>query len=240
MRAQLTWAVPSIWAAVVLGVGFVRRPHMVRRPPGPDAPPRGTADRDVRMRLGAGGVALLVAIAVHPFLGIAAVVAGLMAPVLARRRAHVRHRAAVTRELPEVIDLLRLALAGGGSPRQATSALVGTQLGPVTRALDAVDQRLTQGWRYSDALEDVVAATTDDVRPLVRALTGAEHYGTELLPTLERLAGEARDKRRRLSQTAARRVPVRLLMPLVLCILPAFVLLTLVPTLASTFDSFGG
>ena len=48
---------------------------------------------------------------------------------------------------------------------------------------------------------------------------------------------EARAERRRQAEIAARRVPVRLLGPLVVCVLPAFVLVALVPTLVGTLDS---
>ena len=44
-----------------------------------------------------------------------------------------------------------------------------------------------------------------------------------------RLAAEARLERRRAAEATARRVPVKLLFPLVLCTLPAFALLTVVP-----------
>jgi tight adherence protein C len=48
---------------------------------------------------------------------------------------------------------------------------------------------------------------------------------------------EARLIRRRASEVAARRLPVQLLFPLVLCTLPAFGLLTVVPLLVSAFDT---
>ena len=49
----------------------------------------------------------------------------------------------------------------------------------------------------------------------------------------ERLAEDARRTELRRAETRARRVPVLLLFPLVLCILPAFALLTVAPLLAS-------
>jgi tight adherence protein C len=51
------------------------------------------------------------------------------------------------------------------------------------------------------------------------------------------LAAEVRAERRRRAEAAARRVPVKLLFPLVLCVLPAFGLLTVVPLLAGAATS---
>ncbi|MDP9387533.1 MAG: hypothetical protein M3Q48_06280, partial [Actinomycetota bacterium] len=52
------------------------------------------------------------------------------------------------------------------------------------------------------------------------------------VPALERLAAEVRRQRLRQAEEAARRVPVLLLFPLVLCVLPAFALLTVAPLIA--------
>ena len=56
-------------------------------------------------------------------------------------------------------------------------------------------------------------------------------------PALERVAFDARADRRRGAEEAARRVPVKLLFPLVACILPAFAALTVLPLLAGTLGS---
>ena len=62
-------------------------------------------------------------------------------------------------------------------------------------------------------------------QPLVDSLSAADRYGLPLAPVLERLSFEARQQRRRDTEAAARELPVRLAMPLVLCTLPSFVLL---------------
>jgi tight adherence protein C len=104
-------------------------------------------------------------------------------------------------------------------------------------ALQAAAERVDRGQRVSDALEAIPDVLGPAARPVVRALTGAERYGTPLLPTLERLALDARLDRRRRAEEAARRVPVKLLFPLVLCVLPAFGLLTVAPLLAGAVDA---
>ena len=69
------------------------------------------------------------------------------------------------------------------------------------------------------------------------ALAACERYGSPVGPALARLSTEVRAARRRQAEAAARRVPVKLLFPLVGCILPAFALLTVAPLVASAAGS---
>jgi tight adherence protein C len=71
----------------------------------------------------------------------------------------------------------------------------------------------------------------------VDALADHDRYGTPLRPTLERVAVEARMRRRRRAEEDARRLPVTLLFPLVLTTLPAFFLLAIVPLLVGSLGA---
>ena len=148
-----------------------------------------------------------------------------------------RERDPVAAETADTIDLFVLALGAGLNLRLAVSAVA--RRAPVgwSAALEHVVERVDRGQRVSDALDGVPDDLGPAARPVVRALTGAERYGTPLLPTLERLALDARLDRRRRAEEAARRVPVKLLFPLVLCVLPAFGLLTVAPLLAGAVDA---
>ncbi|MDQ3758189.1 MAG: type II secretion system F family protein [Actinomycetota bacterium] len=84
----------------------------------------------------------------------------------------------------------------------------------------------------ADALDELPLRAGEPTRALAASLAGCVRYGTPLAPTLAALSVEARDAERRRMEQAARRVPVLLLFPLVLCILPAFALLTVAPLLA--------
>jgi tight adherence protein C len=104
-------------------------------------------------------------------------------------------------------------------------------------SLGALVDQIERGQRVGDALDALPDALGEPARPLVRVLAGAERYGTPLLPGLDRLAVDARLDRRRRAEEAARRVPVKLLFPLVLCVLPAFGMLTVAPLLAGALES---
>jgi len=114
------------------------------------------------------------------------------------------------------------------------AALAPPPFGP---AFAEVDRRVGRGQRLADALTALVETAGDPVRPVVGAITSAEHYGAPLAPTLDLLAHEARRDRRRQAEERARTLPVKLCFPLVGCILPAFVLLTIAPLVAGALRS---
>jgi tight adherence protein C len=149
-----------------------------------------------------------------------------------------RHRRAredqIVRELPDVVDLFRIASGGGLTVRHAVQAVQDIVDGPFADALHEVLRCVSFGERLADALPSLNTELGEPVRPLVAALVSAERDGAPLREPLERVAWVARDVRRRRAEESARRVPVQLLFPLVACVLPAFALLTVVPLLAGT------
>jgi Flp pilus assembly protein TadB len=146
-------------------------------------------------------------------------------------------RDAVAAQQADVIDLFVLAFGAGLNLRLALTAVARRAPSAWAATLgDAVDQ-VDRGQRVADALDALPITLGEPARPLVRVLAGAERYGTPLLPALDRLAFDARLDRRRRAEEAARRVPVKLLFPLVLCVLPAFGMLTVAPLLAGALES---
>jgi tight adherence protein C len=60
-----------------------------------------------------------------------------------------------------------------------------------------------------------------DLRAFVRAFGHAERYGIPIARVLRVQAAELRDKRRQRAEERALKIPVKLIFPVVLCILPA-------------------
>lgn len=146
-------------------------------------------------------------------------------------RVTVAPPADVVRALPDVISLVIVALHAGLGVDQTFRRLSGLVPTPVGPALDATIAAVDRGERFGDALDKLVDHLGEPARPFATALAGGQRYGLALLPSLERVLAEAQDNRRRQAERAARRLPVLLCFPLALCILPAFVLLTVVPAL---------
>ncbi len=219
-----------LWAAVVLLWGWRARPRQIRSPaPGPTRARSSKTTSAVGFALGA-----VIALAVHPVLGVGVGLFTWVAPHRRRAQLQRRRQADVVEELPEAVDLLRLAVSSGLNVHLAVTAVGERLSGPVGLGLAGAVQRAHDGMRLADALEPLPDSVGEPVRPLVRVLIDGDRYGIELEPALAQLAADSRMLRRRRAEEQARRLPLRLLLPLVACILPAFILLTLAPVLAET------
>jgi tight adherence protein C len=201
--------------------------------PGAAEPASPDAARTVGWAILAGAAGLLLAGPTG--LGLAAVPLGVAAR--SARRARRRAARALADGLPEVLDLLALAVGAGLTVPLAVTAVGRRAQGPVAEALADAVEGARQGQRLADALDSAGSRLGAEARPLFGALAASERYGAPLGPSLDRQAAEARADRRRRAEERARRVPVLLLFPLVLCVLPAFGLLTVVPLLGGAIQS---
>jgi hypothetical protein len=164
----------------------------------------------------------------------ASVVGRVLAGAQARHRAG-RDAAALGAELPVTLDLLGVAVGAGCTPYLAVDMAARWSPPGMAARLSGVQDACALGATFADALDDL-AARAPPLRPLADALLASDRLGAPVGPALARLAAEQRAELRRRAEANARRVPVRLLFPLVFVVLPAFGLLTVIPTLLAGFS----
>jgi tight adherence protein C len=157
------------------------------------------------------------------------------APVSEPRR-RLRPASVVT-TLPDAVDLLLVAARAGLPVAAAVGAVAPRAPPPWGPALLGVLDRADRGERVVDALDELVLVAGEAAHPLRSVLRAALDDGDDLVAGLDRLGADARDARRRRAEEAARRIPVRLLLPLVTCSLPAFALLSIVPILVGALGA---
>ncbi len=143
----------------------------------------------------------------------------------------VREREAVRRQLPHVVSLFGSALRGGAAPGTAVQLVCQALPGPAADRLRSVAARLALGGdpvRVWAELAEVDA----ELAALGRAMSRAHQSGAPVVAAVERLAdGLARTARADV-EDRARAVGVKAAVPLGLCLLPAFVLIGIVPLIA--------
>lgn len=226
MRVALT----AGWILAIFLAARELQPRLVAAPAA--APQRDRQRAWAALATAAALLAAAVAAALPPWSGVA--LAGAMAACaqLTERRKKRRAQERLASELPEIVDLLRIAVGAGLTVRAAVGAAARSRSGALSDAFSAAVAAAEAGGRFADALEDQVSQVGPAVRPLLSVLLATERYGAPAVSALERLASDARADERRRGEAEARKVPVRLLFPLVTCILPAFALLTVAPLIA--------
>lgn len=154
-----------------------------------------------------------------------------------RDRVSRANSGALERDLPMAIDLLALAVSAGHSLHTAVVSVATTTVGPVADALrDAVDG-FDRGGRLGEELARLPDRHGAPLQPLVTTLAASLASGSPVLPALQRLGDAERRRLRRRTEERVRRLPVVLLGPLVGLVLPAFVIVTIVPVALTTARS---
>ena len=156
---------------------------------------------------------------------------GRLPAVWAARRTTKHAREAVLAELPVTIDLLAVAVGAGYTPYLAVEVAAPWSPTELRAQLGSVVSACRLGAAFDRALDDL-SRDQEELRGLTDALLAADRLGAPVLESLQQLAMSARADVRRRAEAHARTVPVRLLFPLVFLVLPAFGILTVIPTIA--------
>ena len=160
------------------------------------------------------------------------VLVGRAEPRVARRR-----REQARQELPHVVQLLAAVLRGGGSIEQALVQVARALPGPATDALRAAEGRLRVGAGPAQVWTDLAANPA--LAPLGRALARSAESGASVVDVMSRLSDELAREHRGEVEDLARSVGVRAAVPLGVCLLPAFLLLGIVPVVVASLTALG-
>jgi Flp pilus assembly protein TadB len=198
---------------------------------------------DPRQVVGAKAVVAATALivsgaALGPVVSLPLAVMAWRVPDLVLARTARRTRRAADREIPVLLDLLAVATSAGLPPQLAFRRAVEGAEGPLALSLRAVVNATDLGGRWRTELRAVgERLELPDLRRLIGALARTEAVGSSLSEEVSRLATDVREVRRAAAAQRARTAPVKMLFPLVFLVLPAFLLLTVVPVLLTTVRS---
>jgi tight adherence protein C len=76
-----------------------------------------------------------------------------------------------------------------------------------------------------------------EVRQLVTALLQAQKHGVPLADTLRSQSADMRVKRKQMVEEKAAKLTVKMIFPIVVCFLPVFFIVIVVPAASKVFDS---
>ncbi|MDR1078076.1 MAG: type II secretion system F family protein [Propionibacteriaceae bacterium] len=142
-------------------------------------------------------------------------------------QAHFAERNRLTAQLPGACELLAVCLESGQPLRRAVLVLAEVLDGPLAARLEEVSARVALGGDEADAW--LGFAETPGMEDLSKEIVRCLNSGVGLAQVLRLLAVEKRREVFNLREVDARKVGVRSVLPMMVCFLPSFVLLGVVP-----------
>jgi tight adherence protein C len=175
-------------------------------------------------------------------LGFACGAIGVVVPDLWLGQKTVKHRKAIQDGLPDALDLVVVCIEAGSSLDQAivkASDELEIALPVIAREFKTLSSQIRAGKPRMDAFRDLAKRTgVEDVKSLVAMLIQTDRFGTSIAQGLRTHADTLRTKRRQRAEERAGTIGVKLVFPLVLCLMPALYVVCLGPVIVAFYRNF--
>lgn len=191
----------------------------------------GLGTSGVLLLLGSTGMALVW--------GAALAVLGFFVPDLVLRHIADERTNQIRRALPDSIDLLTVSVESGLAFDAALAQVAQNTQGPLAQEFTRVLHEVQIGSSRSSALQ-ALAGRTDvaELRIFLNSMIQAEKLGLPMAEVLRVQASEIRVKRSQMIEEKAMKLPVKLVFPVMFCIMPALFIVILGPAMISIIDAF--
>ncbi|MEM9034642.1 MAG: type II secretion system F family protein [Actinomycetota bacterium] len=187
-----------------------------------------------------GTVALLAtAVVLGPVLAVAIAGGELVRRWWSSRRRVAAEAAARVAAVPELVELVALALRSGSTATGAVDVVASSAPGPAGAPFQAASARLGSGLPAEESFGARAELPGTAGASLAELLLAAGRQGAPISDAVTDLAQRLRADRRRALQRRVQRLPVLLLAPLTLCVLPSFVLIVCVPLVVTGLSDLG-
>jgi tight adherence protein C len=158
--------------------------------------------------------------------------------LLLKSRGQERQQA-IALELADTLDQMTIAVEAGLGFESAMARAGKNGKGPLAEELVRTLQDIAVGQPRRDAYLALADRTgVPDLRRFIRAVVQADAYGVSIADVLRTQAAEMRLKRRQRAEEKAMQIPVKVIFPLILCILPTLFIVLLGPAVMDIIGVF--
>jgi tight adherence protein C len=194
-------------------------------------------------------IPLLVAVGVSSFtkipfsttilVGGAVAIAGIIVPSFVLDKLKTKRQTLIRRAIPDALDILSICLEAGMS-LPASLARVSQELATahpeLALELAIVDRETRMGRGVGESMRSLADRfDLEELRSMSTVIVQAEKYGSSLSDAMEVFAASMRQKRMYAAETLAQQAVAKILIPTVICILPALFVVTMGPAAITIF-----
>ena len=147
----------------------------------------------------------------------------------------------IRRELPDAMDLLTISVEAGLAFDAAVAQVARKTRGPVAQEFTRVLQEMQIGTGRTQALRALAdRSDVPELQSFVGAMVQADAFGIPISSVLRVQTKEMRVKRSQRAEEAAQRVPIKILLPVIFCILPCLFIIILGPAVIQILQNLSG
>ena len=146
----------------------------------------------------------------------------------------------IANQLPDTLDQLTICVGSGLGFDAALARISRSGQGPLSQEITLLLQELRVGVPRREALANLLNRTdVPELRQFVHAVIQADSYGVPISRVLRSQAAEQREKRRFRAEERAMKLPVKVIFPLVFCILPVVFIVVIGPAYIKMTSGMG-
>jgi tight adherence protein C len=140
--------------------------------------------------------------------------------------------------LPDALDMLTLCVEAGLPFDQALVQVAHGTRGPLAREVGRALHEMQMGKGRAEAMRALADRTSvAELRMIATGVVQATELGIPIAEVLREHSREMRARRRQRAEEAARKVPVKILFPLVFCLFPALFIVIIGPGILRIIDT---
>jgi tight adherence protein C len=144
----------------------------------------------------------------------------------------------IRRSLPNALDMLTITVEAGMGFNAALSRIASNLKGPLGEELGKMLKEMNVGVPRREAFRNLINRTdVQDLDSFVSAVVQAEILGISIGKILRTQASELRNRRSNRAEEAGIKAPLKLVFPLIICLLPVLIIIIIGPGLITVFDA---
>ena len=190
-------------------------------------------------------IGLAVGFVIKPNLALMGMVVGLiigiMAPKMYLQKKIAQRQHDIQRGLPDVLDLLTVAVEAGLGFDAACDKVVEKMRGPIPNEFSLTLKQMRMGEARRDAFKSMSDRVDNpDFNAFVSAIIQADQLGVSIGQVLRIQSEQLREKRRQRAEEESAKAPVKMMIPLIFFIFPNVMLVIGAPAAFQMIEGLGG